>query len=824
MKNYIRWFEDINLDDLPLVGGKNASLGELISQLSSAGIRVPSGFVVTADAYTALLEEGKIFDELRQLANGATKVDLEALNAIGRKARGLIKNARLPQDLTEQIRQAYKKMESRYGPDVDVAVRSSATAEDLPDASFAGQQESFLNIRGETDLLGACLDCFASLFTDRAIAYRIDKGFEHMDVRLSIGVQKMVRSDLATSGVIFTLDPESGFRNVVLVTAGYGLGENIVAGRIDPDEYLVFKPTLGNSEAPVIKRKMGLKQQCMVYAAHGTRTTRNVEVPAKDRNRFCLKTEEAVFLANWACKIEQHYSERHGKPMAMDIEWAKDGKDGHFYIVQARPETIHSRQVKNIVESYQLTQHGSLLLTGRAIGEKIGFGKCHIVENASCLESFVDGEVLVTEMTDPDWEPIMKRASAIVTDKGGRTCHAAIISRELGIPCVVGTQTASTDLVNGQLVTVSCAEGATGHVYAGELAYGKRELVLDRVPRTDTKILVNVGNPEHAFDLSFLPVDGVGLAREEFIIANEVKVHPLALTRFESITDQHLRKQILIAAKGYENNLPQYFVDKLAEGIAVIAAAFYPREVIVRLSDFKTNEYAHLLGGAQFEVSEANPMIGFRGASRYYDERYRDGFKLECLALHKVRNDMGLTNVKVMVPFCRTPEEGRKVIEEMKHNGLVQGKSGLEVYAMCELPSNVLVMDEFCQIFDGFSIGSNDLTQLILGLDRDSSVVSHLFDERSEAVKRAIAMAIDVAHTYGKKIGICGQAPSDYPDFVEFLIDRGIDSISLNEDAVLQTIASVFAVEQQSRAVKQSEKEPSKSRRIPGTVSTFASN
>lgn len=799
---YIRWYDSLGLADLPLVGGKNASLGELIRELTDEGVRVPGGFVITADGYSALIDQKDVAIELRRLLSSVDKENIETLCIAGQKARALIKRAGLPEALEKEIRLAYRKMENIYGPDVDVAVRSSATAEDLPDASFAGQQESFLNIRGEAALLEACLNCFASLFTDRAIAYRIDKGFDHMGVRLSIGVQKMVRSDLASSGVIFTLDPETGFRNVVLVTSAYGLGENIVAGRVDPDEFIVFKPTMNKSEHPIVRRKRGNKQYRMIYHGHGTRTTKNVEVAQDERQLFSLTDAEVVFLAQWACKIEDHYSKQYGKPTAMDIEWAKDGRDGHLYIVQARPETVHSQKTANIIETYELTQPGQVLLTGRAIGQKIGFGKARVISSLNQLDSFAPGEVLVADMTDPDWEPIMKKASAIVTNRGGRTCHAAIISRELGVPCVVGTRNATAILHTGQPVTVCCTEGSCGYVYAGELAYRKRDLELDSIPRTRTHVMVNVGNPEHAFSLSSLPVDGVGLAREEFIIANDVKVHPLALTRFATISDGTLKKRILELAKGYENDLPSYFVDKLAEGVAAIAAAFYPREVIVRLSDFKTNEYANLLGGHLFEPKEENPMIGFRGASRYYDERYRDGFELECRALSKVRDDMGLDNVKIMVPFCRTPAEGVKVVDAMKSNGLVQGQNGLQIYAMCELPSNVFAMDAFCEVFDGFSIGSNDLTQLILGLDRDSNIVAGLFDERNIAVKRAIANAIEIAHKYGKKIGICGQAPSDYPDFVQFLIEHGIDSISLNEDAVLKTIASIWTVESGHGPVK----------------------
>lgn len=797
MQKYIKWFEEVNLNDLGLVGGKNASLGELIKELSTEGVRVPSGFVITADAYTLLMDTGKRAQRLSEILSTVDKSDMQSLSAIGHRARALIKEGGLPEALAKEIRQAYRQLESKYGPQVDVAVRSSATAEDLPDASFAGQQESFLNICGEGALLEACLNCFASLFTDRAIAYRIDKGFDHLSVRLSIGVQKMVRSDLAVSGVIFTLDPESGFANTTLITSSYGLGENIVAGRVDPDEYMVFKPTLETSPSPIIRRKLGAKQIKMIYCGHGTRSTTNVDVPPEQRRAYSLSDEEVLFLARWATKIEKHYSSHYGRQTHMDIEWAKDGKDGHLYIVQARPETVHSQRDMQVVESYELKQQGEVLLTGRSIGQKIATGKVRVIRSASELQTFVTGEVLVTDMTDPDWEPVMKRASGIITNRGGRTCHAAIISRELGVACVVGTERATQILTTGDEVTVHCSGGAQGYVFRGVLPFTKTSVHMDQLPSTRTKVMVNVGNPEHAFQLSFLPVQGVGLAREEFIIADEVKVHPLALTRLPSIKDAALRQRILEITAGYA--VPtQYFIDKLAEGIAMIAAAFYPREVIVRLSDFKTNEYANLIGGHLFEPVESNPMIGFRGACRYYDERYRDGFRLECQSLLKVREEMGLSNVKIMVPFCRTTEEAQLVLHEMASHGLVRGKNGLEVYIMCELPSNVFAIDEFAELFDGFSIGSNDLTQLTLGLDRDSELVSHLFDERNPAVKTAISAAIAGAHRHNRKIGICGQAPSDYPDFVEFLVAQGIDSISLNEDVVIKTMASIQKAESQA--------------------------
>jgi pyruvate,water dikinase len=678
-----------------------------------------------------------------------------------------------------------------------VAVRSSATAEDLPEASFAGQQESFLNIKGETALLDACLNCFASLFTDRAIAYRLDNGFDHDAVRLSIGVQKMVRSDLAASGVIFTIDPESGFRDIVLVTASYGLGENIVAGRVDPDEFILFKPTLRKGYQAIVRRKVGAKQFRLLYSGHGTRTTKNVETRTEERQRLCITDSEATLLARWSMSIEKHYSQRYGRLTAMDIEWAKDGNDGQLYIVQARPETIHHAERETVLESYRMVTAGPVLVQGKAIGEKIGAGKARLISNVSELSKFEDGEVLIADMTDPDWEPVMKRASAIVTNRGGRTCHAAIVSREIGVPCIVGTGRATVSLSEGREITVSCAPGASGLVFDGIQQFKREEIRLEELPKTHTKIMLNLGNPDQALALASLPVSGVGLVREEFVIANEIKVHPLALTRFDSLSDPQAKYEIEKLTANYSSKT-DYFVKKLAEGIGTIAAAFYPREVIVRLSDFKTNEYANLLGGKQFEPAEENPMLGFRGASRYYSEHYRDGFALECEALKMIRETMGLTNVKIMVPFCRTPEEGKLVIAEMAKNGLVQGQNGLEVYVMCELPSNVIAADLFAEIFDGFSIGSNDLTQLVLGVDRDSDIIADLFDERSEPVKRMISMAVTAAKAAGRKIGICGQAPSDYPEFARFLIDLGIDSMSLNEDAVLRTLLDVAAKEKQS--------------------------
>lgn len=794
MFKYIRWFENVGLGDIDEVGGKNASLGELISAFKDADIRVPGGFAITALAYDELLQHGNCAATLSALLSGIDKNDIDTLSERGEAARALIREAGIPKAVADEIRHAYKEMAKRYGKNPDVAVRSSATAEDLPDASFAGQQESFLNIRSEVGLLEACLDCYASLFTDRAIAYRIDHGFDHRQVKLSIGVQKMVRSDLASSGVIFTLDPESGFKDVVLVTSSYGLGENLVLGNVDPDEFLIFKPTLKSGHKPILRRKIGAKQYRMVYSGQGTKTTKNTEVYPEDRRRLSLTDAEALELARWACLIEEHYSKKNGGSMPMDIEWAQDGIDGMLYIVQARPETVHSQSNRQVLVTYRLEGEGKELLRGRAIGTNIGAGPARILRSVRELSQFQDGDVLVADMTDPDWEPIMKRASAIITNRGGRTCHAAIVSRELGVPCVVGTENATAVLESGRAVTVNCSQGDTGTVLDGILKFARDELALDALPKTRTKLMLNLGNPDQAFALSSLPVEGVGLAREEFIISNHVKVHPMAVAHFDEIEDAATREEVRKLTRAYVER-EDYFVEKLAEGIAHIAAAFYPREVIVRLSDFKSNEYANLVGGAEFEPHEENPMIGFRGACRYYDPLYRDGFALECQAIELVRATMGLTNVKVMVPFCRTPEEGRKVVAEMQNNGLVQGENGLEIYVMCELPANVFAADQFAAIFDGFSIGSNDLTQLVCGLDRDSATVAHLFDERQDAVKRAVRMAIKAAKRAGRKIGICGQAPSDYPEFAEFLVNSGIDSISLTDDAVIKTLLLVAELE-----------------------------
>ncbi|MDL1956820.1 MAG: phosphoenolpyruvate synthase [Candidatus Desulfofervidus auxilii] len=809
-KPFILWFDEISIKDVPLVGGKNASLGEMFQKLKPAGVNVPGGFAITAAAYKYFIEKAGIFKEIKEILDSLDIHNIEDLRQKGKAVRELIRNAPLPEDLMQQIVENYKKLSANYGEAmIDVAVRSSATAEDLPDASFAGQQETFLNIRGEERLLQACRECFASLFTDRAISYRTDKGFGHFDVYLSIAIQKMVRSDAASSGVMFTLDTESGFKDVVFITAAYGLGENIVQGKVNPDEYYVFKPTLHLGKRPVLSKTMGSKEIKMVYTEDG-KSVKNIPTTDEERHRFVLTDDEILLLAKWACKIEEHY----GKPM--DIEWAKDGDGksvgtGEFFIVQARPETVHALKDYSFIENYvlkekyyELEKIGKVLCKGLAVGSKIGQGKAHIIASAEHIAEFKPGEVLVTEMTDPDWEPIMKVASAIVTNRGGRTCHAAIVSRELGIPCVIGTGDATEIIKDGQEITVDCSEGEVGYVYDGIIPFEIEHIDLKTLPKTKTKVMMNVGIPEKAFLQGQIPCDGVGLAREEFIINSHIGIHPLALIHFEELkkqatTDPQIAKivaEIEEKTKGYPNK-EAYFVEKLASGIARIAAAFYPNDVIVRLSDFKTNEYANLIGGQLYEPHEHNPMIGWRGASRYYDEKFKPAFGLECKAILKARNEMGLTNIKVMIPFCRTPEEGKKVIEAMKEFGLVQGENGLEIYVMCEIPSNVVLADEFAKIFDGFSIGSNDLTQLTLGLDRDSELVSYLYDERNEAVKRLISQVIKVAREKNRKIGICGQAPSDFPEFTEFLVKCGINSISLNPDVVVKTKLLIAKIEKE---------------------------
>ncbi len=790
---WIKKFSEIGIDDIPQVGGKNASLGEMFRELSTKGVKVPDGFAITAAGYWHFLRETGLDKEINKQLVDLDAKNLAELQKRGAKIRDAVVSATLPDDLQLEIVAAYDDLGKRSSESASVAVRSSATAEDLPEASFAGAQETFLNIRGHDALLRACLRCFASLFTDRAISYRADKGFAHEKVGLSIGVERMVHSDLASSGVMFTIDTESGFRDVVLINAAYGLGENIVKGSINPDEIYVFKPTLKAGFRPILQKILGSKEFKLVYDT-GVESVKNVPVPIEDRHRFSISDDEIIQLARWACIIEEHYSAKRGRPTPMDIEWAKDGQTGELFIVQARPETVESRKDANLIELYRLKSRGRVLMTGRSVGTKIAHGKARVIKTAQHLDEFRDGEVLVAEKTDPDWEPIMKKAAAIITNRGGRTCHAAIVSRELGVPAIVGTEDATKTLKTGQIVTVSCAEGDVGFVYEGELPFEVERTDLKTLARPRTKIMMNVANPEAALGLSFIPNDGVGLAREEFIITSYIKIHPLALVDYAKIDDQEVRIEIDKLTVGYADK-PQFFVDKLAQGVAMIAAAFYPKDVIVRLSDFKTNEYANLIGGRAYEPTEENPMLGFRGASRYYNPRYQAGFVLECRAMKKVREEMGLKNVKLMVPFCRTVDEGRKVIAEMAKHGLKRGQDDLEIYVMCEIPSNVILAEEFATIFDGFSIGSNDLTQLILGVDRDSEIVAEIFDERNPAVKKMIAEVIAVCRRKGRKIGICGQAPSDYPDFAQFLVEQKIDSISLNPDTVLKTTLAILEKE-----------------------------
>lgn len=793
---FILWFDQIGIKDVPLVGGKNASLGEMYSKLSSQGINVPNGFAITATAYKHLLKEAGIEKAIQDILKGLDTHNIVDLRARGKKVREIILKAPFPADLEKVIISSYNDLCKSYKQtNVDVAVRSSATAEDLPDASFAGQQETYLNISGPEALIEACHRCFASLFTDRAISYRQDKGFNHFDVYLSIVVQKMVRSDSASSGVMFTMDTESGFDKVVLVTGAWGLGENVVQGAVNPDEFYIFKPTLATGHKPVIHKKLGLKQKKMIYntGPNAKEPVRNVITTKVERNSFVLSDDELITLAKWACAIEKHYNKN------MDIEWAKDGDgktvgSGNLFIVQARPETVHSQRKANSYETYVLKGTSKVLVTGTAVGAKIGRGELNIIENASEITKFKPGQVLVTDMTDPDWEPIMKVASAIVTNRGGRTCHAAIVSRELGIPCVVGTERGTEALKDVKVATVSCAEGEEGRVYGELLKFEVERLDLSELPKTKTRIMMNVGIPEQAFTQGQIPNDGVGLARLEFIINSHIGIHPLALLNYEDLTKKaETDRKIAKIVKAIDNRTTaykdkaQFFVDTLAQGVARIGAGFWPNDVIVRMSDFKSNEYANLIGGNLYEPVEHNPMIGWRGASRYYAPDFEPAFALECAALKKVRNIMGLTNVKVMIPFCRTVNEGKQVIAVMKKHGLVQGENGLEVYVMCEIPSNVILADEFAKVFNGFSIGSNDLTQLALGLDRDSELVSHIYDERNEAVKRLVRQVIQTAKQKGRKIGICGQAPSDFPDFAAFLVECGIDSMSLTPDTAVKT-------------------------------------
>ncbi len=848
----VLWLDELTIEDIPIAGGKNASLGEMIKSLSPLGINIPYGFVVTSTAYYRFIEHNNLREKIKEALQGLNVDDVSDLAKRGYTVRELIKGGDFPPELEGAIKKYYNELSQRYGTHaVDVAVRSSATAEDLPDASFAGQQETYLNVVGAENVLTAIKNCFASLFTDRAISYRESFGFDHFNVGIAVGVQKMVRSDLGASGVMFTLDTESGFKDVVVINASYGLGELIVQGMVTPDEYMVFKPTFRKGYSAIIEKKLGKKDRKMIYGV-GEERTKIVNVPVGDQKKFALEDEEILKLAEWALHIEEHYSKKKGKWTPMDIEWAKDGELNQLFIVQARPETVHSRKEDNVIKVYRILEpepqrSKKRLIKGIAVGDKIATGKVRVLFDLKDAEEFQEGEVLVTDITDPDWEPIMKKASAIVTNRGGRTAHAAIVARELGIPAVVGTGNATEVLANGQDVTVSCAEGETGYVYEGSLNFEVEEVNVSQLPRPRTKIMMNVGNPESAFKHASLPNDGVGLAREEFIIANYIKIHPLALIHYEDIKELYERLNSLgladdrgfvtfraiyahakgllkeRLAKGKEKrnvNLRRliedidrltfgyddkktYYIKKLSYGIAKIAGAFYPNPVIVRFSDFKSNEYANLIGGQLFEPEEENPMIGWRGASRYYSPIFKGAFGMECQAILRVRNKMGLTNTKVMIPFCRTPAEGERVLKVMEEFGLKRGENGLEVYVMAELPSNVVLADMYADIFDGFSIGSNDLTQLALGIDRDSELVAHLYDERNEAVKRLIAQLISTAKAKGKKVGICGQAPSDFPDFAQFLVEQGIDSISLNPDSVFKTMLAVAEMEKRMGVVNE---------------------
>ena len=791
---FVIWFDELGIEDVPLVGGKNASLGEMYRNLVPKGVPIPNGFAVTAHAYRHLLKASGAMDRIRAIMEGLDTHDMDNLMERGSRIRALIRGLEIPADLQGAIIEAYRKLEDTYGPNVDVAVRSSATAEDLPDASFAGQQETYLNIRGAEDLLDACQRCFASLFTNRAISYRQDKGFDHFSIALSIGVQKMVRSDLSASGVMFSIDTETGFKDAVFLTGAWGLGENVVQGAVNPDEWYVFKPTLKKGFKPIIMKRVGGKAIKMIYTTDAKAPTKNVAVPEEDRRRLVISDEEVVALARMACVIEEHYSAHRGQFTPMDIEWAKDGQTGELFVVQARPETVHSMKDLAVLKKYVLKEKGETLVEGQSVGELIGQGPVQVIKSAGMIHTFRKGEVLVTDMTDPDWEPIIKIASAIVTNRGGRTCHAAIVSRELGIPCIVGTGNATMKLAQGEDVTVDCSEGSIGSVYRGLVPFEVQETDLGTLPKPKTKIMMNLASPEQAFEKSFIPNDGVGLAREEFIINSYIKIHPLALLNFETLPDEILKRAIADMTSGYEDKA-EYFVDKLAEGVGMIAAAFYPKQVIVRLSDFKSNEYANLIGGKLFEPDEENPMIGWRGASRYYSPDYKAAFGLECRAMKKIREDMGLTNVEIMIPFPRTVEEAKKVIETMAEFGLRQGENGLKIIGMCEIPSNVIMAEEFLEVFDGFSIGTNDLTQLILGVDRDSSLVAHVYDERNPAVKKFVRQVIETAVKKGKYIGICGQPPSDYPEFAEFVVECGIESMSLNPDTVIKTTLIVAELE-----------------------------
>ena len=793
--NYIRWFNELTIEDVPLVGGKNASLGEMYRELTQQGILIPNGFAVTGEAYRYVLDQAHGWEALHQALDDLNPNDINDLAERAHKARETIYAAPFPKDLEQQIIEAFTQLKNQYGDDLSVAVRSSATAEDLPSASFAGQQDTYLNIRGEQALLDACKRCFASLFTDRAIHYRVDQGFDHFKLALSIGIMRMVRSDLDASGVMFTLDTESGFTDVVFITGAYGLGENVVQGAVDPDEFYVHKPTFEQGHRTVLRRTLGAKKIKMIYSEGHTReSTHNIVTSIEERSRFCINDADVLTLADYAIKIEKHYSAKAGLDKPMDIEWAKDGLDGKLYIVQARPETVVSQLRGMVLEQYNLKQKATAVITGHAVGSKIAAGNARIIDNVGQLNSFNAGDVLIADMTTPDWEPVMKIASAIVTNRGGRTCHAAIISRELGVPAVVGCDNATTMIKHNSPVTVSCAEGDIGKVYLGKLDFTIKSTDLSHLQRPKTKIMLNIGNPELAFKASFLPNDGVGLARMEFIITEYIKAHPMALIHPEQVQNATEQEQLSQLISNYIS-AEDYFIQKLSEGVGTIAAAFYPKPVVVRMSDFKSNEYATLLGGHWFEFNEANPMIGFRGASRYIHPAYAEGFALECKAIKRVRDEMGLSNVILMIPFCRRVEEAKRVLDYMAQLGLKRGENGLEIYVMCEIPNNVIQIDAFSQYFDGFSIGSNDLTQLTLGVDRDSAILAENFDERDPGVKEIIRLAVVGARRNNKHCGLCGQAPSDYPEMAEFLVEIGIDSMSLNPDTVLKTTQCVLETE-----------------------------